>query len=76
MFCQNKIKIDFVAIKDGKKEYYQVTYLLAAEEVIKREFEAFSHVADNYPKYVISMDKFDFSREGIIHKNLADFLME
>lgn len=53
-----------------------MTYLLAAEEVIKREFEAFSHVADNYPKYVISMDKFDFSREGIIHKNLADFLME
>lgn len=71
-----KGEIDFVAIKDGKKEYYQVAYLLATEEVIKREFEAFSHVADNYPKYVISMDKFDFSREGIIHKNLADFLME
>lgn len=69
-------EIDFVAVKDGKKEYYQVAYLLAAEEVIRREFGAFSGIADNYPKYVISMDKFDFSRDGIIHKNLADFLME
>ena len=30
----------------------------------------------NYPKYVISMDKMDFSREGIIHLNAVKFLSE
>lgn len=71
-----KGEIDFIATKDGKKEYYQVAYLLATEEVIKREFGAFDGITDNYPKYVITMDSFDFSREGIVHKNMIDFLLE
>ena len=69
-------EIDFVAIKDNKKEYYQIAYYLYDEKVIEREFGAFSNVSDNYPKYVLSFDKMDFSREGIIHKNILDFLME
>lgn len=69
-------EIDFVALKDGRKEYYQVAYLLASDDVIKREFGAYERIADNYPKYVLSMDHFDFSRDGIIHKNILDFLME
>lgn len=44
--------------------------------MVDREFGAFSAIADNYPKYVLSMDKFDFSRDGIIHKNIISFLME
>ena len=71
-----KNEIDFVTVKDGKREYYQVAYLLATEEVIEREFGAYESVGDNYPKYVLSMDKFDFSREGIIHKNILDFLLD
>lgn len=71
-----KGEIDFVAVKDGMREYYQVAYLLATEDVVEREFGAFKYVGDNYPKYVISMDKFDFSRDGIIHKNMLKFLME
>ena len=54
-------------MKDGKKEYYQVAYLLASEDVIVREFGAYKDIQDNYPKYVVSMDRFDFSRDGIIH---------
>ncbi len=69
-------EIDFVAIKDNKKEYYQVAYYLYDEKVIEREFGAFSHVPDHYPKFVISLDKMDFSRDGIIHKNAVQFLME
>ena len=65
-----------MAIKDGKREYYQVAYLLATEEVIDREFGAYRSVEYNYPKYVLSMDRFDFSRDGIIHKNIVDFLLE
>lgn len=67
-------EVDFVALKNGKREYYQVAYYLYDEAVINREFGAYCHVSDNYPKYVISMDKMDFSRDGIIHLNAKEFL--
>lgn len=69
-------EVDFVAVKGDRREYYQVAYYLAEQSVIDREFAAFKAIADNYPKYVISMDKFDFSRDGIIHKNVIKFLTE
>lgn len=69
-------EVDFVAVKGEKREYYQVAYYLAEQSVVDRVFGAFSAIADNYPKYVLSMDKFDFSRDGIIHKNVIRFLME
>jgi hypothetical protein len=69
-------EVDFIATKDNKKEYYQVAYLLADEKVIEREFNAFLSIADNYPKYVLSLDKTDFSRNGIIHKNIIEWLLE
>jgi len=71
-----KGEIDFLAINGDKKEYFQVAYLLADDSVIQREFSAYQDVQDNYPKYVLSMDRFDFSRDGIIHKNIIDFLLE
>lgn len=69
-------EIDFVAIKGNQKEYYQVAYYLYDKKVIDREFGAFSNIPDNFPKYVLSFDKMDFSRDGIIHKNVLDFLLE
>lgn len=69
-------EIDFVAIRGQEKEYYQVAYYLTDQTVIDREFGAFREVKDNFPKYVITMDKMDFSREGIVHKNVVDFLCE
>lgn len=71
-----KGEIDFVAVKGKDKRYYQTAYYLYDQNVIDREFGAFKKVEDNYPKYVISMDKIDYSREGIIHKNAIDFLLE
>ena len=71
-----KGEIDFLAINGDKKEYFQVAYLLADDSVIQREFGAYQDIQDNYPKYVLSMDRFDFSRDGIIHKNIIDFLLE
>ena len=68
-------EIDFIAEKQGKKIYVQVAYLLASEETIKREFSVFNSVKDSFPKYVVSMDDFDFSQNGIIHKNIKDFLL-
>ena len=71
-----KGEIDFVAVKGQEKEYYQVAYYLYDQAVVEREFGAFRKIEDNYPKYVISMDKMDFSQDGIIHKNAVRFLME
>ena len=69
-------EVDFIATKDNIKEYYQVAYLLANDDVIEREFGAFKAIDDNYPRYVLSLDKMDFSRNGIIHKNIIDWLLE
>lgn len=69
-------KIDFVATYFDKKIYIQVAYILADDSVIEREFGAYKGIDDNYPKYVLTMDKFDFSQNGIIHKNLIDWLLE
>lgn len=68
-------EIDFVCRKGGEKLYVQVAYLLASEETIEREFGAFYSIRDNFPKFVVSLDEFDFSRNGIIHKNIRDFLL-
>ncbi|MCK9166680.1 MAG: ATP-binding protein [Acholeplasmatales bacterium] len=70
-----KKEIDFVAIKDGEKKYIQVTYILALEKTIEREFGVYKEVLDNFPKYVISTDKFNMSRDGITHLNIIDFLL-
>lgn len=70
-----KGEIDFVAIKGGKKCFIQVAYLLAGEETIKREFGAYGKITDASPKYVMSLDKIDLSRDGIVHMNIIDFLL-
>lgn len=70
-----KSEVDFIAIKNGKKCFIQVAYLLDNETTLQREFDAFKPIKDSSPKYVLSLDKTNFSREGIIHYNLIDFLL-
>lgn len=72
----DKGEVDFVVDKFGKREYIQVADYLSSDEVVKREFGAFDYVKDNFPKYVITMDKIDYSQNGIIHKNIIDFLLD
>jgi predicted AAA+ superfamily ATPase len=67
-------EIDFIARKNGGKIYIQVAYLLASPETTEREFSVYATVKDNFPKYVLSMDEFDMSRDGIRHINIIDFL--
>lgn len=69
-------EIDFIATKQQNKVYIQVCYLLASESTIEREFGVFKHVRDNYPKYVLSLDDFDMSRDGILHRNIKTFLLQ
>ena len=70
-------EIDFLVKKDGLIKYIQVSYeLYGNDSAIEREFGAYKYIDDNYPKYVISLDKIDLSRDGIIHLNLIDFLLD
>ena len=69
-------EIDFVVDDFGDRFYIQVADYLSSDEVVEREFGAYKNVADNFPKYVITMDKINYSRDGIIHKNIIDWLLE
>ena len=67
-------EIDFICYRGNEKLYIQVAYLItpANEE---REFGNLERLNDNYPKYVISSDLVDLSRNGIIHRNIIHFLL-
>ncbi|MBN2650745.1 MAG: ATP-binding protein [Spirochaetales bacterium] len=69
-------EVDFVAVKDNQKLYLQVAYLLASQQIIDREFAPLRQITDNFPKLVLSLDKFDFSQDGIVHRKLVEFLLE
>ncbi len=70
-----KGEIDFVATKPNEKIYIQVAYSIPNEDTKNREFGAFKAIDDNYPKYVITLDKLRYEYEGIKHVNLIDFLL-
>ena len=55
------LEVDFVCRKANQIKYIQVS-------------QSLEKISDSYPKYVISMDSFDFSANGIIHINIIDFL--
>ncbi len=69
-------EIDFVVENFGDRFYIQVADYLSDDSVIKREFGAYRNIKDNFPKYVITMDKLNYSQNGIIHKNIIDWLLE
>jgi len=68
-------EIDFVCDRQNERIYVQVCYLLSGEGTVQREFGVFREISDNYPKYVVSLDEFDMSREGILHQNIREFLL-
>lgn len=71
-----KNEIDFICQRNDRKMYIQVSYLLSSPETIEREFNPLLEVPDKYEAYVLSMDEFDMSRNGIKHKNIIDFLLD
>ena len=72
----DNLEVDFVCKKNDETIYIQVSYLLVSEDTKEREFSVLENIKDNYPKYVLSMDEFDMSRNGIKHVNLIEFLIK
>ena len=69
-------EIDFIAKKGKELSYYQISYIMGDEKTRERIFETYNSITDNFPKYVLSMDHSNFSQDGVIHKNIIDFLLE
>jgi len=69
-------EIDFVAVKNGTKEYYQIAASVLDPSTFNREIEPLKKVADHYPKFIISMDELPMGEEGIRQINIIDFLLQ
>lgn len=72
----NDKEIDFVVQKaNNKREYYQVAFTVNDEKTLKREISAFSHIKDNYPKFLLTLDFENTNIEGIQKLNVIDWLL-
>jgi len=69
-------EINFIAKKEKSLSYYQISYKIRDEKTRERIFETYNSITNNFPKYVLSMDHSNFSQDGVIHKNIIDFLLE
>ena len=69
-------EINFIAKKEKSLSYYQISYKIRDEKTRERIFETYNSITDNFPKYVLSMNHSNFSQDGVIHKNIIDFLLE
>ena len=70
------MEVDFIARKGNEKIYLQVAYTIIDEKTANREFKPLMRIHDNFPKYVITMDKEDKSQMGIKHLNVITFLKD
>lgn len=68
-------EVDFVCEREGERMYAQVSYLMESEETREREFSALLAVPDQFPKIVLSLDRVDFSSDGIVHRYLPQWLI-
>lgn len=72
-----ELEVDFIAVKQDEKKYYQVCLTLMDEKVKERELAPLKAIPDNYEKTILSMDKtYITDYEGIKFENIIDFLIE
>jgi len=70
-------EIDFTVKNSlGEIEYYQVSWEMPNFETEKREFSPLESLKDNYPKFLLSTESFTQNKNGIIHKNVFEWLLE
>ena len=70
-------EIDFVARKNDNVSYYQVTASMTEESTFEREMSPLKSITDNYPKTIITLDRFTLGNyEGIEVVNAVDWLLE
>ena len=71
-----KLECDFVLRNDSSDySYVQVSRTIADERTENREYASLEKIPDNYPKYLLTMDRLLQKRNGIIHENIIDFIL-
>lgn len=69
-------EIDFLAQRGKDQFYIQVAWSIMDDQTRAREQNAFDGLPDAFPRYVITMDDFDLSEQGIRHIRAYDFLLQ
>ncbi len=70
-------EIDFTAIKGSEVEYYQVALTMLSDGTREREFRSLESVRDNFPKTVLTADRFNLGTyNGIKVVNVTDWMLE
>jgi len=69
-------EIDFVTSAGDQRIYYQVSASVLDSATFEREFAPLQIIKDHYPKFVLTMDDLPTGQDGIIQKNIIDFLLE
>lgn len=67
-------EVDFVCEKSGKYKYIQVSYRLTSEKTLNREITPLLRIPDKFESILITTENHDFSKEGVKHMNIIDFL--
>ena len=74
---QDAGEIDFIAINEDGKEYYQVSYTVMEESTLKRELSSLQSINDHYPKYLLTADYTPYANhDGIKQVNVFDWLLQ
>lgn len=82
----NKLEVDFILHSRANSSYAYVQVSRTIDNGIydekgnslveEREYRPLENIKDNYPKYVLTLDSLLEKRNGIIHDNLINFLLE
>ncbi len=71
------LEVDFVAINEYGREYYQVAATVRDQETLRRELTPLQKISDNYPKYILTLDADpDADYEGIRRTNVLEWLID
>ena len=70
------LEVDFVAEKDNRIHYFQVTASMMEEATFEREMKSLRNITDNYSKTVLTLDRFTTGNyDGIEVVNVVDWLL-
>lgn len=68
-------EVDFTAIKGSEVEYYQVAMTIMSDDTKEREFRSLESIKDNFPKTVLTLDRFNLGTfNGIRVVNAIDWM--
>ena len=72
----DRLKVDFVAERGDDRIYCQVATSVMNSDTYEREFAPLKKIKDNYPKYVLTLDDYPLGEDGILQKNIIQFLLD